>query len=57
MEQECGIRFGYRLEVHEESATAIHMILPPASRLSRIDLQAVAGGDYSAGDPWAGFRG
>ncbi|MCY4441301.1 MAG: NHLP leader peptide family RiPP precursor [Deltaproteobacteria bacterium] len=46
VEQEYGLRFpdGYRLEVHEESETTTHMILPPASKISERDLQAVAGG-------------
>ena len=46
VEHECGLKFpdGYRLEVHEESATTTHMILPPASRLAERELQVVAGG-------------
>ena len=32
------------VEVHEESGTAAHLILPPDSKLSDGDLQAVAGG-------------
>ena len=53
VEQECELKFpdGYRLEVHEESATMTHMILPPASRLYRSELQVVAGGlgNYGTG--------
>lgn len=46
VEQECGLQFpdGYNLEVHEETATTTHMILPPSSKLERADLLAVAGG-------------
>ena len=32
--------------VHEESATEVHLVLPPRARLSEADLQAVAGGGH-----------
>ena len=31
------------VEVHEESAGTVHLVLPPDSKLSESDLQAVAG--------------
>ena len=44
--QELGVTIPAVLsvEVHEESGTAAHLILPPDSKLSDGDLQAVAGG-------------
>ena len=46
VEQECGVQFpdGYQLEVHEESATTTHMVLPASAKLSERELEAVAGG-------------
>ena len=38
------------VEVHEESGTTAHLVLPPASKLSEDDLQAVAGGIGSSAD-------
>ena len=32
------------VEVHEEDGTTAHLVLPPASKLSEGDLQAVTGG-------------
>ena len=32
------------IDVHEESATSAHLVLPPNSKLSEEDLKAVAGG-------------
>ena len=32
------------INVHEDSATTAHLVLPPSGRLSDDDLQAVAGG-------------
>ena len=41
------------VEVHEEDGTTAHLVLPPASRLSEGDLQAVAGGMWSTdADDW-----
>jgi hypothetical protein len=46
LEAETGLRFpdGYRLHVHEESATDAHMVLPPKPELSRDQLDRIAGG-------------
>ena len=46
IEQELGVTIPASLsvEVHEESGAAAHLVLPPASKLSESDLQAVAGG-------------
>ena len=35
------------IEVHEESDAAAHLVLPPDSKLSEGDLQAVSGGGQS----------
>ena len=32
------------IEVHEESSTTAHLVLPPAGALSESDLQAISGG-------------
>ena len=44
--QELGIAIpaSMSIEVHEEGDTTAHLVLPPDSRLSEGDLQAVAGG-------------
>ena len=44
--QELGVTIPESLSigVHEESGTTAHLVLPPDSRLSESDLQAVAGG-------------
>ena len=46
IEEETGLRFpdGYRIHVHEESATDAHMVLPPKPELSREQLNRIAGG-------------
>ena len=46
IEAEAGIRFpdGYRIHVHEESATDAHVVLPPKPELSREQLDRIAGG-------------
>ena len=36
------------VKVHEEDATTRHLVLPPASRLSEGDLQAVSAGRWVA---------
>ena len=48
VEAEAGIRFpdGYRIHVHEESATDAHVVLPPKPELSREQLDRIAGGLY-----------
>ena len=40
VEHETGLRFpdGFRIHVHEESATDAHMVLPPRPELSREQL-------------------
>ena len=45
IEQELGVTIpeGYTIEVHEESTTTAHLVLPPDSRLSQDDLAGVAG--------------
>ncbi len=44
--QELGVTIpdSLSVEVHEESNTTTHLVLPPDSKLSEGDLQAVAGG-------------
>ena len=46
IEQELGVTIPASLsvEVHEENGAAAHLVLPPDSKLSESDLQAVAGG-------------
>ncbi len=50
IEQELGVAIpaSLSIEVHEEDGATAHLVLPPDSRLSEGDLQAVAGG-------WAGL--
>ena len=44
--QELGVTIpeSMSIEVHEESETTAHLILPPESKLSEEELKAVAGG-------------
>ena len=44
--QELGVTIpeSLSIEVHEEGGATAHLVLPPSSRLSEGDLQAVAGG-------------
>ena len=44
--QELGVTMpaSLSIEIHEESDAAAHLVLPPDSKLSEGDLQAVAGG-------------
>ena len=46
IEQELGVTIPawLSIKVHEESGTTAHLVLPPDSRLSKSDLQAVASG-------------
>ena len=46
IEQELGVTIpaSLSIEVHEDTEAAEHLVLPPDSRLSEGDLQAVAGG-------------
>lgn len=52
VEQETGLRFpeGYRIHVHEESATDGHMVLPPQPELSVEQLDRITGGMAGGGD-------
>ena len=43
-ELEVAIPEGFTVEVHEESGTTAHLVLPPPARLSEGELSAVAGG-------------
>ena len=54
IEQELGVTIPASLsvEVHEESGAAAHLVLPPDSKLSEGDLQAVAGGARPRGQEW-----
>ena len=47
--QELGVTMpaSLSIEIHEESDAAAHLVLPPDSKLSEGDLQAVAGGGQS----------
>ncbi len=51
--QELGVTIpaSLSIEVHEQSAEVVHLVLPPDSKLNEGDLQAVAGG-YS----WEDFK-
>ncbi len=46
LERELGVTIpaSLSIEVHEESGATAHLVLPPDSKLSESDLQAVAGG-------------
>ncbi len=48
LEEELGVAIpaSLSIEVHEESAGTAHLVLPPDSKLSEGDLQAVAGGRW-----------
>ena len=50
LEEELGVTIpdSLTVEVHEESAGTAHLVLPPDSKLSEGDLQAVAGGFVSS---------
>ena len=54
LEAETGIRLpdGYRLHVHEESATDAHLVLPPKPVLSREQLDGIAGGSLGGPMVW-----
>ena len=54
VEAEIGLRFpeGYRIHVHEESATDGHMVLPPKPELSKEQLDRIAGGAVSLPNAW-----
>ena len=46
--QELGVSIpaSMSVEVHEDSGTTAHLVLPPDSRLSEADLQMATGGGY-----------
>ena len=48
VEAELGVKIPplMAINVHEESAETAHLVLPPASKLSEGDLQAVTGGRW-----------
>ena len=52
VEEETGLRFpeGYRIHVHEESASDGHMVLPPKPELSMEQLERITGGMAGGGD-------
>ena len=54
VEAEIGLRFpdGYRIHVHEESATDGHMVLPPKPELSKEQLDRIAGGHGPPAPSW-----
>ena len=37
---------GFDVQVHEDSSTTAHFVLPPSPRLTEADLAQVAGGDW-----------
>ena len=39
----------FNVEVHEESGTTAHLILPPSQRLTEEDLAQVSGAHYAPG--------
>ena len=48
IEAELGITIPQQMtvQVHENSAQTVHLVLPPATRLSDAELQATSGGDH-----------
>ena len=50
MEEELDLSIpdGFTIEVHEDSATTAHLVLPPSAALAEEDMRTVAGG----GQPW-----
>ena len=45
-ELDVSIPEGFMVEIHEDSATSAHLVLPPSQRLTTEDLAQVAGGDW-----------
>ena len=39
---------GFKVVVHEDSATTAHLVLPPSPALTEADLKGVAGGHHTA---------
>ena len=55
VEAETGLRFphDYRIHVHEETATAAHVVLPPKPELTQQQLDSIAGaGAQTWKEPW-----
>ena len=54
VEEAAGIRLpdDYRIHVHEESATDAHVVLPPNPKLSREQLDHIAGGSGLISSWW-----
>ena len=44
-ELDLSIPDGFAIEVHEESATTAHLVIPPSAALAEADMRAAAGGD------------
>ena len=45
-ELDISIPAGMAVQVHEESADTVHLILPPNSKLSQADMQAIHAGHH-----------
>ena len=43
---------GFKLEVHEDSATTAHLVLPPSPELTEAELANVAGAGSTKGYYW-----
>ena len=37
---------GFKVSVHEDSATTAHLVLPPSPKLTEAEMETVAGGGY-----------
>ena len=45
-ELDISIPAGMAVQVHEESADTVHLVLPPSSKLSQADMQAIHAGHH-----------
>ena len=56
IEEELGVTIpdSVTVQVHENTAQTVHLVLPPATKLSDADLRATAGGSYSIGMSYGG---
>ena len=43
---------GFNVEVHEDSATTAHLVLPPSPELTEAELAMAAGGDHGLSGLW-----
>ncbi len=43
---------GFDVVVHEDSATTVHLVLPPSPELTEAEMEAVAGGGSHKGYYW-----